>query len=360
MIFFNWFGNKSARRRTSRSIRKVDHLYFERLEPRQLLAGIAFQNGIVTINGSAGRDVAKVDHVDASRIRVTLNRLAPQVYNAAQISQIVFHGGAGNDQFRNNTGKPSIAYGGSGNDTLIGGWGNDELYGGDGNDRLSGGAGNDRLDGGTGTDRIDGGSGADVSVYHGNASSYQFKKRGTGIAVFFAGGGSETNNGIETFQFADGTRSVSSLFPPPSSGGNNGSGGNAAVENGLFTGAEVRSLDLLNAHRRSQGRSDLSNHSALNTYAENWSRQMISVGLQHSPESQRMQLATTNRFQLIGENVAWVSGSYSRDQAMTEIHRLWINSASHNQNMLESRYTFVGVGIAFGNGRWYGTHIFAG
>ncbi len=379
MAFFNKLSklNPWKRHRKSRTGRRKDSLSYDRLEPKQLLAGITFQAGILTINGSSGRDIAKVDQVDATRVQVKLNKLTPQLFNASQVKKIVFHGGAGNDEFRNNTGLASVAYGGDGNDKLYGGWGNDELYGGNGNDQLfggngndklygdggndglSGGAGNDLLFGGTGLDKIDGGVGTDVSVYSGSFRSHQFKKKGSGIAVsLVSGGGSETNNGIESYRFADITKTAAALFPTaPPSGSNNSTG---AVENGFFTNAETKSRDLLNNYRRSQGRANLANQAALNTFAENWSRQMINVGLKHSPEADRIKLATSNGFKLIAENVAWVSGTYSRDQAMNELHKLWVNSPSHKTNMLNAQYKFVGVGIAYGNGRWYGTHVFAG
>jgi len=377
MVFFNKLShlNPWNRDRKSRKVRRKDSLSYDRLEPKQLLAAITFQDGIVTINGSSGRDVARVDHLDAARVQVKLNKLTPQVFNASQVKKIVFHGGAGNDEFRNNTGIASLAYGGDGNDKLYGGWGNDELhggngndqlyggngndklYGGNGNDRLFGGAGNDLLDGGTGLDRIDGGLGTDVSVYAGSFASHKFKKSGSGIAVsLVVGGRAETNNGIENFRFAGGvTKTAAALFPVTSP-----TNGTAAIENGFFTGAEIRSRDLLNEFRRTQGRLNLANQAALNAFAENWSRQMINVGLKHSPEADRIKLATSNGFKLIAENVAWVSGTYSRDQAMTELHKLWVNSQSHKTNMLNAQYKFVGVGIAYGNGRWYGTHVFAG
>jgi uncharacterized protein YkwD len=358
MRIFQWIRRRNAEKRSrpSRTGRRVNSVAYERFETRQLLASIVFQEGVVTINGTPKRDVAAVDHLDASRIRVTLNRLTPQVFQAAQVTKIIFHGGAGNDQFRNNTGRPSEAYGGPGNDTLIGGWGNDALYGGDGNDRLIGGAGNDRLDGGPGIDRIDGGSGSDIAIYHGPRSSYILKAKGQGVAVHFGTGRThETTYGIETFQFSDGLIGVQ---PPPPPG--SGTPGNPAVENGNFTQAEATSRDLLNSFRTSNGRSALTINNALTNYAENWSRQMIGLGLRHSSSASLMALAQNNGFQYVGENVALASGNYTREQAIQLFHDGWSNSPSHRPNMLGSQFTTIGIGIAFSNGTWYGTHVFAG
>ena len=77
------------------------------------------------------------------------------------VSAIFFHGGAGDDRFRNRTGIPAVADGGAGRDVLIGGRADDILRGGDGADVLRGGAGDDALYGGGGRDRIFGGKGDD-------------------------------------------------------------------------------------------------------------------------------------------------------------------------------------------------------
>jgi uncharacterized protein YkwD len=336
--------------RHSKSKRKLDRLNFESLESRQLLAGITFQQGVVTIEGSPAKDSAVVDALDGGRLRVTLNRNLVREYTASQVTKIVFYGREGNDQFRNNSGIPSEAHGGPGNDTLIGGWGPDVLNGGDGNDRLIGNAGNDKLNGGVGKDRIDGGPGEDTAIYQGNLSSYTVTRKGKAINVnFVAGRINEATLGIEKFQFSNTTIDAPPLVPP----------GIGATENGFFTDAEVKSRSLLNNFRAAQGRLALTGNNALNAYAENWSQRMIEIGMQHSSTADQLRLAQANGFQSIGENVAWYSGKLSRERVMEEIHKLWINSQKHRVNMLSTQFKMVGVGIAYGNGRWYATHVFA-
>ena len=48
---------------------------------------------------------------------------------------------------------------------------------------------------------------------------------------------------------------------------------------------------------------------------------------------------------LVGENLAWGSGSYARP---IEIVDGWLNSPGHRMNMLHPRFREIGVGVAFG------------
>ncbi len=92
-----------------------------------------------------------------------------------------FDGGAGNDTIRCYGGN-DVAFGGTGNDTILGMDGNDLLFGGDGDDHLNGGAGNDYLwgqngndvliaiDSGTG-DYVEGGAGRDAFWVDQNGSA---------------------------------------------------------------------------------------------------------------------------------------------------------------------------------------------
>jgi hypothetical protein len=82
-------------------------------------------------------------------------------FTATSVTGVTFNGGNSSDYFQSDLAVSLIAYGNSGNDTLIGGPAADRLYGGDGNDRLVGGEGADSLYGGVGNDSLDGGGGAD-------------------------------------------------------------------------------------------------------------------------------------------------------------------------------------------------------
>jgi hypothetical protein len=130
----------------------------EALEPRIVLSNNVVLNvgtGVLTLRGGSGNDRATVsllgDHVQAV---LSGGVRTKQAFQRAQVRQIVFQGGAGNDRFLNQTDIPCTANGGAGNDYLMGGSGNDVLIGGPGNDTLIGGGGVDQLVGGPGKNKL--------------------------------------------------------------------------------------------------------------------------------------------------------------------------------------------------------------
>jgi hypothetical protein len=98
----------------------------------------------------------------------------------------------------------NIIKGNKGNNTLDGAGGNDTLQGGDGNDVLVGGAGNDSVNGGNGTD---------TAQFSGNFATYAFNYNSitSSYTVYGSDGSIDTVTGVESFQFADGTRTPALL-----------------------------------------------------------------------------------------------------------------------------------------------------
>ena len=153
------------------SQRKTRNLVIESLEGRRLLAGVPHLDvkGTLIIDGTSGDD--KVD-VGYSFGRKTVNvQIKGNVYKFStdQVKKITFAGYEGDDVFKNNTSIPSVADGGSGNDTLNGGSGRDTLNGGAGADTLEGTDGDDELIGGSGNDTLKGGGGNDVYSFPGSS-----------------------------------------------------------------------------------------------------------------------------------------------------------------------------------------------
>jgi Ca2+-binding RTX toxin-like protein len=141
----------------------------ETLEARALLAshlGFDKVTGVVHVEGTSLNDTCQVT-VDHGKIDIRFDDAANHEHLAllpAQVKQVVFDGGAGDDVFRNLTPVRSEAFGGAGNDTLVGGTGNDLLDGGDGNDRVFDQGGRNLLVGGNGQDFMVGGTGEDVMM----------------------------------------------------------------------------------------------------------------------------------------------------------------------------------------------------
>ena len=154
---------KQTPRRQTRSDRN-HNFEFQRLEPKCLLAGLSFdaETGVITVDGSSDPDRVFISNDSPTEIRVDFDGVAEQTFNRAQISEIVFYGGSGDDRFRNETNIDVQAFGQLGDDLLIGGSGSDILHGGPGEDRLGGKDGSDILYGGDQADLLFGGQGDDI------------------------------------------------------------------------------------------------------------------------------------------------------------------------------------------------------
>jgi hypothetical protein len=176
-----WPFTHTTKRKTNRKTRRLG---LEPLEHRTLMSvtcSIA-PKAVLMIQGTPQADYVSVDQV-GKNIQVTdmVTHKVLRTVNASAVKSIEFHGGNGNDQFRNNTALDLLAYGDAGDDFIAGGTGNNTIYGGSGNDTLIGGVqkstsssakatvdrifgedGNDYIVGGPGNDYLDGGAGDDI------------------------------------------------------------------------------------------------------------------------------------------------------------------------------------------------------
>ncbi len=108
-------------------------------------------------------------------------------------------------------------FGRSGDDTIDGRRGWDFIHGGHGDDTVRGGYGNDIIIGGKGTD---------TAEYRGNLSDYQITQNGDGSLTIqdlrpgdkLTTDGTDTVRKVESFQFADGTRSLDDILTPGADG----------------------------------------------------------------------------------------------------------------------------------------------
>jgi len=105
-------------------------------------------------------------------------------------------------------------------------------------------------------------------------------------------------------------------------------------------------LALLNQARAAAGLGALSLHSALVQAAQGYAQQLASgipfshTGPDGSTPFSRMQAAGYPLAKCGGENIARGFGSAET------VHTAWMNSPGHRANILEARYTEVGVGVA--------------
>ena len=82
------------RRRKYRTLnRQLNQPNFEKLEPRNLLAGISFDaaSGLVSVDGTQNVDAVHITEVATNQIRVRLDG-ASQVFQTDQVNEIQFRG----------------------------------------------------------------------------------------------------------------------------------------------------------------------------------------------------------------------------------------------------------------------------
>jgi uncharacterized protein YkwD len=112
-------------------------------------------------------------------------------------------------------------------------------------------------------------------------------------------------------------------------------------------------FDRLNAERAARGRVPLQWDGALSGYAKMWSAEMSRSGFRHS---NIMGLLNDGRLSYVGENIAWAQGA---GVASGTLHKMWMQSDGHRNNMLSPTYTVVGIGVHCGSdGKMYATQSF--
>lgn len=133
----------------------------------------------------------------------------------------------------------------------------------------------------------------------------------------------------------------------------------AAVLTGLLTAAPAQAatsstsaerafVSGINAARRASHRPQLATSASLTAVARAWARSMArSNRLAHNPRV----TSQVRSWRYLGENVG-VGGS------TPSLHQAFLRSAPHRANVVSSRYTHVGVGVAYGQGRMWVVEVF--
>jgi len=142
-------------------------------------------------------------------------------------------------------------------------------------------------------------------------------------------------------------------FPPP-----DGNGGPVSPE---IATIEMSAFNQVNQQRTANSRAALTMDAAMRTVARAHSQDMIDRGFTDhvNPDGlgpgQRLS-AQGITYTIVGENIAWNQG-YA-DPATAAVNG-WMASSGHRANILDSRFTRTGMGVALAtDGTYYFTQVF--
>ena len=129
----------------------------------------------------------------------------------------------------------------------------------------------------------------------------------------------------------------------------------AVVAAGCLPAEEQSFLDRTNALRSSVGVRPLQEHGTLTAKAEAWANYMARTGrLEHSNLAADLPGV---QWMALGENVGY--SSRTSDTPLT-IHNAFVASPGHKRNLVDSRFTHMGIGVATdGAGRVWVAEVFA-
>lgn len=112
----------------------------------------------------------------------------------------------------------------------------------------------------------------------------------------------------------------------------------------------TQSIAMVNSERESRGTHPVLNHPTLQAKAQAWADTLAASGtLAHS----NLADGAGSGWRALGENLA-MAGS------IKEAHNLLMGSSSHRANMLSGKYSHIGVGVAYANGRYFVVQVFGG
>jgi uncharacterized protein YkwD len=124
----------------------------------------------------------------------------------------------------------------------------------------------------------------------------------------------------------------------------------AAATGSFSAAAESEFISKINGLRASVGVAGLSANGDLNNYARWWAKQMADSGnFSHSDIGSLL-----NPWSVVGENIGY-------GPSVTTVFNALVNSSGHYKNMVDARFTSVGVGAYVdATGRIWTAHVFGG
>ncbi len=112
----------------------------------------------------------------------------------------------------------------------------------------------------------------------------------------------------------------------------------------------TQSIAMVNTERESRGTHAVLNHPALQAKAQAWADTLAASGqLAHS----NLADGAGGGWRALGENLA-MAGS------IQEAHNLLMGSSSHRATILSGRYSHIGVGVTYADGRYFVVQVFGG
>jgi hypothetical protein len=112
--------------------------------------------------------------------------------------------------------------------------------------------------------------------------------------------------------------------------------------------AEADFVGKINAYRASQGVGAVQPHPVLTAKAQAWAAHMAATGcLCHS----NLADGVTVSWSKLGENVG-------RGPSVASLHDAFIASPAHRNNMVDGRFQWVGIGVAYGGGQMWVAEVF--
>jgi uncharacterized protein YkwD len=124
----------------------------------------------------------------------------------------------------------------------------------------------------------------------------------------------------------------------------------AAATGSFSAAAESEFISKINGLRASVGVAGLAANGDLNNYARWWAKQMADSGnFSHSDIGSLL-----NPWSVVGENIGY-------GPSVTTVFNALVNSSGHYKNMVDARFTSVGVGAYVdATGRIWTAHVFGG
>jgi len=135
-------------------------------------------------------------------------------------------------------------------------------------------------------------------------------------------------------------------------------------------------LKYVNKSRRKRGRNSLENNRGLKSVARNHSRHMAKKGkiwhgkgvhIAKENISHRKgfwgfieSLFSSYSYSSGGENVAMTSSGKSSENIARSFHKMWMKSLGHKRNILDPKFSLIGIGVKKSRKGYFATELFYG